>query len=357
MLSVISILQGASRLLLSLFFLLNVHSVVAELVPLNEAELAQAHAQASIELDLEVQTSIDSISYQDPDGLVVDGQAGESGVLALKGVHLGSSQSPITAEQMSSERPFSDSDLAIIENLIIDVDNVEGMRVNIERIGDAQGNGLDIIVQHIVLGSEENSGGGLLIEDLSNFINDQQLANVNQLFGAKLSTTDDGLNTKNGNFIPFQSQIITEQASLEADGRFDNLFGDDGESIIPGFSLDTDMTVNAAFALTMKKAAWVDDGGEFGLAGVMIYQGIDTDGDGINDQVGPARLTNLKMQTVNHTSSITGESVQAMHFSNIDFKADIAIESIYVGQPENSLGSLLIEGLDTSGTQIWMYSH
>lgn len=364
MLSVYSFKQGTFRLVVSLISILFYSSVSAELVPLNEKELASAHAQASIELDLEVQTSIDSIIYEDTDGLVVDGQEGQPGVLGLKGVHLGSSKSPITSEQMASDRPFSDNDLAIIENLIIDVDNQEGMRINLERLGDAQGNGLDIIVQHLVLGNEENSGGGILIEDISNFISDDQLARVNALFGSQLSTLDDGLNTSGGNFIPFQSQIITEQAAGNATGNANSDGGvippielGSDVSIVPGFSASTDMTVNSAFALSMKKVAWVDDGGEFGVSGLLIYQGIDTNGDGIDDQVGPATLTNLKMKTVNHTSSITGESVQAMHFSNIDFKSDIAIESIYVGQPQNSLGSLQIKGLDTSGTEIWMYSH
>lgn len=360
MLSVYSFKQGTFRLVFSVFSILFCFSANAELVPLNESELASAHAQASIELDLEVQTSIDSIIYEDTDGLVVDGQEGQPGVLGLKGVHLGSSKSPITAEQMASDRPFSDGDLAIIENLIIDVDNQEGMRINLERIGDSQGNGLDIIVQHLVLGNEETSGGGILIEDISNFISDDQLARVNALFGSQLSTLDDGLNTSGGNFIPFQSQIITEQttgnSNLDSTLILPIEIGSD-VSIVPGFSASTDMTVNSAFTLSMKKVAWVDDGGEFGVSGLLIYQGIDTNGDGIDDQVGPATLTNLKMKTVNHTSSITGESVQAMHFSNIDFKADIAIESIYVGQPQNSLGSLQIKGLDTSGTEIWMYSH
>lgn len=360
MLSVCLFKQGVFRLFVSVVSIFFYSPVFSELVPLDESELASAHAQASIELDLEVQTSIDSIIYEDSDGLAVNDQEGQPGVLGLKGVHLGSSKSPITAEQIALDRPFSDGDLAIIENLIIDVDNQEGMRINLERIGDAQGNGLDIIVQHLVLGNEETSGGGILLEDISNFISDDQLARVNALFGSQLSTLDDGLNTSGGNFIPFQSQIITEQTSGSSDsdgGIIPSIEIGSEVSIIPSFSASTDMTVNSAFALSMKKVAWVDDGGEFGVSGLLIYQGVDTNGDGIEDQVGPATLTNLKMKTVNHTSSITGESVQAMHFSNIDFKADIAVESIYVGQPQNSLGSLQIKGLDTSGTEIWMYSH
>jgi len=328
--------------------------VCAELEPLQDVELAQAHAQASIELDLQIQTSIESITYEDTDGAF---GSEEAGVLGLKGVHLGSLKRPITASDFHAERPFADNDLAIIDNLIIDVDNQEGMRINLERLGDAQGNGLDIVVQHVVLGNEDTSAGGLLIEDLSNFISDQQLATSNQLFGTQLSSADDGFNTRGGNFVPLQAQIITEQAA-ELTGSLG--LPTDSVSTTVGFGTlanATDMTVNSAFALSIAKVAWVDDGGEFGLAGLMIYQGLDTNGDGIDDQVGPAQLTNLKMQTVPHVSSITGETVQAMHFSNIDFKADIAINSIYVGQPENSLGSILIKGLDTSGTQMWMYSH
>ncbi len=343
-----------------LFTTLTIH---AELVPLADAELSQAHAQASIELDLQIQTSIESITYEDNDGAPSGSGVGDgvAGVLGLKGVHLGSLKRPITADDFNSERPFSDNDLAIIDNLVIDVDNHEGMRINLERLGDAKGNGLDIVVQHLVLGNEDTSAGGLLIEDLSNFISDDQLAASNQLFGSQLVTVDDGLNTRGGNFIPLQAQIVTEQNSAltTAFSTGIELPTEDVTPIvgITALANATDMTINSAFALSIAKVAWVDDGGEFGLAGLLVYQGIDTDGDGIDDQVGPAQLTNLKMQTVAHTSSITGETVQAMHFSNIDFKADIAINSIYVGQPENSLGSLLIKGLDTSGTQVWMYSH
>jgi len=102
--------------------------------------------------------------------------------------------------------------------------------------------------------------------------------------------------------------------------------------------------------------AWVDDGGEFGLAGLMIYQGEDTNGDGIDDTIGPARLTQMKLETITHTN-LEGESVQALYIENLDFKADIAIQSIYVGSPANSLGALHIKGLDTSGTSIWIYGH
>lgn len=297
-----------------------------------------------LEIDLEIQASLD-MAWLDPDG-----SSGNEGFLKLSGIHLGGHKGAITSEMLKSERPFRDDELALVNNLIIDFDTQQGMFITIEEIGDRHGNGLDIIVNDIFLGNERHSAGGLLIENVSNFIQDANLAQLNQTFGMSLATLDDGKNTSNGNWFELNAIVLTEE------GGGDVSVGLPTSDIgIPG--LKTNTTIDASFALYIDKLAWVDDGKEFGVAGLMIYDGLDTNGDGLDDTVGPAKLTQMKIETVDHTN-LAGESVKALHIANLDFKADIAMQSIYVGDPvSGSLGALHIKGLDTSGTALWIYEH
>jgi hypothetical protein len=302
-----------------------------------------------IEIDLEIQASLD-MQWQDNDGFNDIGD-GTSGSLTLSGIHLGSHKGPITRQMLESDQPFLDSELAVINNLLIDLDSKQGMFITIEELGDRFGNGLDIIVNDIYLGNEQASAGGLLIENLSNFIQDKNLNQLNQTFGFNLSTLDDGKNTANGNWLPINAIVLTEEGSADTSV-------DLGLPSIDGLpSISTNTTIDASFAVYMDKVAWVDDGGEFGIADLMIYDGLDTNGDGIDDTVGPAKLTQIKIETIDHTA-YNGEQVKALYIENLDFKADIAMGSIYVGNPQTgSLGSLHIKGLDTAGTSVWIYAH
>ena len=308
-----------------------------------------------IELDIKIQASLD-VTYVDPDGI---GENGSEGMIELSGLHIGGSDDPITTEMLASDTPFATDELAVINNVLIEVDPHVGMFITIEEFGDNQGNGVDIIINDIFLGDRSRSAGGLLIENLSNFIQDKNVSRFNSLFGMNLATVDDGKNTANGNWVPFLTQVVTESADDALASQADTALTESLNQVsagvgLPGFGANT--TIDASFVLHMDKVAWVDDGGEFGLAGLMVYQGEDTNGDGIDDTIGPARLTQMKLETITHTN-LEGESVQALYIENLDFKADIAIQSIYVGSPANSLGALHIKGLDTSGTSIWIYGH
>ncbi len=297
-----------------------------------------------LEIDLEIQASLD-MAWLDSDGF-----SGNAGFLKLSGIHLGGHKGAITSDMLKSERPFRDDELALINNLIIDFDSQKGMFITLEEIGDRYGNGLDIIVNDIFLGNEQRSAGGLLIENVSNFIQDSHLARFNETFGMSLATLDDGKNTANGNWFELNAIVLTEEGSDDLGVGLPT--SDIG---IPG--LKTNTTIDASFVLHVDKLAWVDDGKEFGIAGLMIYDGLDTNGDGVDDTVGPAKLTQMKIETVDHRN-IAGEPVKALHIANLDFKADIAMQSIYVGDPlTGSLGSLHIKGLDTSGTALWIYGH
>lgn len=299
-----------------------------------------------IEIDLDIQASLD-MQWLDPDGFSngADGE-GQAGSLTLSGIHLGNHKSPITASMVNSDQPFLESELATINNILIDFDSKQGMFITIEEIGDRLGNGLDIIVNDVYLGNEQASAGGLLIENLSNFIQDQDLSELNQTFNLNLSTLDDGKNTANGNWFPINAIVLTQ-----------DITSDLPSSDLGIANLTSNTTIDASFAVHLDKVAWVDDGGEFGIAGLMIYDGLDTNNDGIDDTVGPARLTQMKIETIDHTA-FDGEQVKALYIANFDFKADIAMQSIYVGNPQTgSLGALHIQGLDTAGTSVWIYGH
>ncbi|EAT11997.1 hypothetical protein RED65_11670 [Oceanobacter sp. RED65] len=308
-----------------------------------------------IELNLEIQVSLD-MTYVDPDGL--SGNEADSGILELNGIQIGSKESPIDVNNVRNENLFEPNELALVQNLFIDVDPVQGMFITIEEIGDDQGNGIDIGIQDIFLGTREKSAGGLLIEDISNFVRDDKLAQHNQLFSMGLQTLDDGKNTELGNWIEFRSQVLTEEVGNTTSVSVPDL-GSLNENL-PGFGANT--TIDASFALYIDKFAWIDSdeqgvNREFGLAAIMIYDGLDTNGDGIDDTVGPAKLSEMKIETVDHVS-YDGRNVQALYIENLDFKADISIASIYVGDPvTGSLGALQIQGIDTAGTSVWIYEH
>ena len=314
-----------------------------------ELELTQG-----IELDLDIQVSLD-MEWRDGDGYATPSNEGSAGSLIFSGIHLGSSETPLTALDVASERPFLGSEVAIIRDLYIDVDPQQGMFITLNELGDKYGNGLDIIVNDIHLGDANRSAGGFLIEDVSNFIRNEQLVRMNTLFGMDLWTVDDGKGTQGGNWIPFQMLVKTNEGQSADDVDIPDIELPTQDVPLPSIAANSE--ISASFVLSVDKLAWVDDGNEVGLAGVMVYDGIDTNNDGVDDLVGPARLTDMKIETVDH-KTLSGEDVKALHIANLDFKADIAIQSIYVGDPTNgNLGSLLIRGLDTSGTSLWIYNH
>jgi hypothetical protein len=311
---------------------------------------------SGLEIDLDVQADIGSIEWIDSDGI---GENGSQGSLILKGVHIGSSNIPITAEQVRDSTPFQPTDLAQIHGMLIEADPQKGTLITINKLGDTQGNGLDLIVNDIYFGKDLSSEGqrglGLLVEDLSNFVSDDYLTRINQTFGLSLASVDDGMNTQGGNYYPIRLRMQPIEGGVETVAETDGLGGSfEDLASIAGLG-ETSMILDAQFVLYVEKIAVYRDDWEAGIQGLMVYQGIDTNNDGIEDTVGPATLTNMRMETVEHTRA-DGSNVQAMHFSNVDFKADIAMESIYIGNPQTgSLGSLHIDNLHIQDTKMWIY--
>lgn len=318
-------------------------------------------AASGIEIDLDVQADIGSIEWIDDNGA---GKNGTEGALILKGVHIGSSATPITAEQVRDNAPFAPSDLAQIHGLLVEADPEKGTLITINEIGDTLGNGLDLIVNDIYFGKDLSGQGergwGLLVEDLSNFVRDDYVDRINDVFALNLASVDDGLNTQGGNYYPIRLRMQPIEGASTGGvnlGVNDGLGGSLEDLVGVGGLGQTAMILDAQFVVYIDKIAVYRDDWQAGIEGLMVYQGIDTDNDGIEDAVGPATLTNMRMETIDHQLA-DGSSVQAMYFSNIDFKADIAMENIYIGNPETgSLGAIHIDNLHIQDTKMWIYPH
>ncbi len=372
-----SILNAGTCLALTSVLLVFPNVSHSDLTHVSDFELSFATAQADlpgiplsegldfniegggIELDLEIQASIDSIEWQDDDGY---SDTGTAGALILKGVHIGSSETPITADQVRNAQPFEASELALIKGLVIEADPKKGTLITLNEIGDTQGNGIDIIVNDIYFGQDLSDQGqrgiGLLVEDFSNFVSDDYLGRMNQIHGLNLSSVDDGKNTAGGNYYPLRVAIQPLEGGEQTNPALgaDVTGGLDDVIAIPGFG-NTSMRIDAEFVVYMEKLAIYKEGFEAGIKGLMIYQGVDTTGDGMEDTVGPVVVNNLRMETIKHQIA-DGTDVQAMHFKNIDINMDIAMENVYIGNPETgSLGSIHINDLHIHDTQLWIYPH
>jgi len=352
----------------------------SELVPVSDSELGLATARANtislplmselgfdlqsggIEIDLDIQSSIDSVAWIDSDGL---GEGGSQGSLILKGVHMGSSETPISAEQVRSSTPFLGSELAMIHGLVIESDPQKGSLITINQLGGTEGNGVDIIVNDIYFGKDLSSEGtrglGLLVEDLTNFVSDGVLNRVNKTFGFNLSTIDDGMNTSKGNYYPIKVAIqpLPSENAVGSDGLgtleegLSEFSGALGVTGLTGAS----MRLDAEFLVYMDKIAVYRDGWEAGIEGLLIYNGVDTDNDGVEDLIAPVQLRDFKMQAVDH-ELFDGSHVKAINFPNIDVKMDIAMSNIYIGNPNTgSLGAIHIDDLHIHDTQLWIYPH
>lgn len=320
--------------------------------------------QGGIEIDLDVQASIGSVQWRDEDGYSSpSGEGGEAGALILKGVHIGGSDTPITAEQVRNATPFQPSDLAMIHGMLVEADPQKGTLITINKLGDTQGNGVDVIVNDIYFGKDLSAQGirgtGLLLEDISNFVQDGYVEQINSLFNLQLTTVDDGFGTVGGNYYPLQIRMQPIEGALSTDpvAGLDPLeSGLTDITGIPGLGSNS-MIIDAQFLLYIDKIALFRDNWQAGIEGFMVYQGIDTNQDGMEDTIGPVSVTGLKMQTIQHPIA-EGKTVQAMHFSNIDINMDIAMANLYIGNPQTgSLGAVHINDLHIHDTQMWIYAH
>lgn len=370
--------RGLNKLLFCLLACFHSISVFSDLRPISDQELSLASARANfpiplldqvgfnlsasgIEIDLDVQADIGAIEWIDEDGI---GAEGTEGTLMLKGVHIGGFDGDITQEMIRSHQPFASTDLAMIRGMLVQADPELGTLITINQLGSEPGKGIDIIVNDIYFGKDlsveavgveqARRGWGLLLEDISNFASDEYVGQINSLFDLQLSTVDDGFNSQGGNYYPIQVSMLPLDTQLE--NRIDL-----ASELIPGLGLDTSMRIDTQFMVHMKKLAvykQMNNGNEFefGIEGLMLYQGLDTTGDGIEDTIGPATM-GMTMQTIPHKLS-DGSTVQAMHFSDINLNTDIAMANVYIGNAQTgSLGAIHIDNLQIIDSQMWIYPH
>jgi len=197
--------------------------------------------------------------------------------------------------------------------------------------------------------------GGFVIEDFRNYIENSLVEEYNARFDMALRDSD-------GN-------VSGVPNSAAAGGRYVR-----GEIVINGTGNYVEGTsglrISGEFGGAIDKAAWVDDGGEFGVADLGFFHGVDTDLDGISDTIEGMHFS-VDIDVVdNHTSSVIGtnmsgndiaigDTVSALRISNMEVKGTIMMGDLYVGDTSTgtSLGSVLIKDIDMTGTSVYIYGH
>jgi len=197
--------------------------------------------------------------------------------------------------------------------------------------------------------------GGFVIEDFRNYIENSLVEEYNARFDMALRDSDGNVNG------------VANSAA--AGGRYVR-----GEIVINGTGNYVEGTsglrISGEFGGAIDKAAWVDDGGEFGVADLGFFHGVDTDLDGISDTIEGMHFS-VDIDVVdNHTSSVIGtnmsgndiaigDTVSALRISNMEVKGTIMMGDLYVGDTSTgtSLGSVLIKDIDMTGTSVYIYGH
>jgi len=195
--------------------------------------------------------------------------------------------------------------------------------------------------------------GGFAISNFRNYIQDTLVNKYNGVFDMALADS---------------TGAITDVNSSAA-GRFVR-----GEIVINGTGNYVDGTsglrISGEFGGAMDKLAWVDDGGEFGVADMGFFHGVDNNGDDISDTIEGMHFQ-VDIDVVDdHTSSVAGtnmsggaiavnDTVSALRISNMAFTGTIMMGDIYVGNTTTgtSLGSVLIKDIDMTGTEVFIYGH
>ncbi len=123
------------------------------------------------------------------------------------------------------------------------------------------------------------------------------------------------------------------------------------------------LQISGKFGGAIDKAAWVDEGAEFGVADLGFFHGVDTNGDDIADTIEGMHFS-VNIDVVDHTSwnGSAANDVAALQLSNMSIEGTIMMGDIYLSQDGNdtgrtSLGSVLVKDIDMTGTKVWVYGH
>ncbi|WP_283789863.1 DUF6160 family protein [Bermanella sp. WJH001] len=197
--------------------------------------------------------------------------------------------------------------------------------------------------------------GGFKIENFRNYIQDSLVGEYNGVFDMALQDSTGDLTGAGaaGRFV--RGEIV-----INGTGTY-NPAGSTGG-----------LRISGQFGGAIDKAAWVDNnGGEFGIADLGFFHGVDNDGDTIADTIEGMHFT-VDIDVVDRASSIAGnglvggpiakgDTVAQLQISNMSIEGTIMMGQIYVGNEagtqSTSLGSVLVKDIDMTGTTVWVYGH
>lgn len=188
--------------------------------------------------------------------------------------------------------------------------------------------------------------GGIRIDNFRNYIQNSLVEEYNARFDMALGDSD--------------GAIAGVAGSTATGGRYVK-----GEIIINGtgnYAAGTaGLQISGKFGGAMDKAAWVDDGGEFGVADMGFFHGVDKNLDGISDTIEGMHFS-VNIDVVDRASSITGANVAQLAISDMQLQGTIMMGDIYLatdaaGNGQTSLGSVLVKDIDMTGTTVYIYGH
>ena len=197
--------------------------------------------------------------------------------------------------------------------------------------------------------------GGFKIENFRNYIQDSLVGEYNGVFDMALQDSTGDLTGAGaaGRFV--RGEIV-----INGTGTY-NPAGSTGG-----------LRISGQFGGAIDKAAWVDNnGGEFGIADLGFFHGVDTDGDSIADTIEGMHFT-VDIDVVDRASSVAGnglvggaiakgDTIAQLQISNMAIEGTIMMGQIYVGNEAGTqstpLGSVLVKDIDMTGTTVWVYGH
>ena len=204
--------------------------------------------------------------------------------------------------------------------------------------------------------------GGVKIENFRNYLQDDLVQKYNGVFSMAIEDSEGSVGStvdgdQNGRYV--QGEIV-----INGTGSYN--------SANPSAST-SGLQISGLFGGAIDRAAWVDDGGEFGVADLGFFNAVDSDLDGINDTIEGMKFS-LNIDVVDRASSVAvenigslggtlavGTNVSQLHISGISLEGTIMLGQIYVGNADNSvassLGSVLIKDIDMTGSDIYVYGH
>jgi len=350
-------MKGLNKLALCTAIAASSMSVNAELTALNDSALGELTGQAGVSLDVNLALSIEEFRYIDTDGFTdvsattgaPIGVTGGRGSVSFTGIAIGQ------IDDFSAQgRAALDADLAteasvLIEGITIDVSDAGGVRIGLGNIGSAA-NGLDIrsdISINQDLGATTGNVGEFYISNLTNQISADLVTELTNATGVTLEQTQ---------VAPLLSQSPYIPVFVEIQGG-----GADG---------DQGLTINAEVGLIIDEIAYVDDGNAIGVRNLIVG---DITWAADNNQI--IGLGGLKVEGLT-VDVIDDNGTTKLALGNINVKGDIFLGDIFLSSRDattglssatdaatgltnsgNSLGSVLIRDLDTTGTSVLVYAH